>query len=206
MNPPQPAAAGGQRTVWPWWALPGPGVAALAGLYLLTVITPVGSMSIIQRSLDLSTTSILLSGIGVYLLAMLLTVPVGLLAGPRFPTSIAAPGIAFMIIGVVLDMFADDAAFLLVGRGLTGLGAGAAAGVATALALRITARPLAYTAGGLGLLALIAGPFVGGGISTVLSWRWIFLSTAPLLLAALVATTIIGIVLFVMRQAPHARA
>ncbi|HEY3686264.1 MAG TPA: MFS transporter [Streptosporangiaceae bacterium] len=206
MNPPQPAAAGQQHAVWPWWALPGPGVAALAGLYLLTAVVQIGSMSYIQRDLHLSTVSYLPSTVGVYLLAMLLTLAVGLLVGARYPTSIAAPGIAFMIIGVVLDVFSPDELVLLVGRGLTGLGAGAAAGVAAALAVRITARPLAYTAGGLGLLALIAGPFVGGGIATVLSWRWIFLSTAPLLLAALVATMIIGIVLFVMRQAPHGRA
>lgn len=116
-----------------WWQVFGPGVTALMGLFMLTVIYRFDGMSDVQRALGLSNLSLLLVGLVPYLVGAVLTVPAGLLLGARFPTAVAIPATCFLLLGVLLAPFSSAAGLLMAGRALAGLGMGAAAGATAAL-------------------------------------------------------------------------
>ncbi|MFD9892485.1 MFS transporter [Amycolatopsis sp. NPDC059027] len=197
-NDPRPA--GGP----PWWLVIGPGLAALIGLFLLTVIYRFDGVSALQADLGMSSQSLLLIGLVAYLVAAVLAFPAGLLLGARFPTSVTVPAICLMLLGVLLVAFVPDSGLLLVGRVLNGLGAGAALGVTAALIRRLrTGRAAAAgVTAGLGVLALVIAPFLGGLISDALSFRIVYLIAALFVFVALVAAAVTGIVTLMSAKPP----
>ncbi|RSN26755.1 MFS transporter [Streptomyces sp. WAC 05977] len=188
-NDPQPAAGP------PWWLFIGPGFAALIGLFLLTVIYRFDGEPALQIDLGMSSQSLLLNGVVAYVVAAALAFPAGLLPGARFPTSVTVPALVFMLLGVLLVAFGPSSGMLLVGRVLNGLGAGAALGVTVALIRRLrTGRGAAAgVTAGLGVLALVIAPVLGGLLSDATGFRVVFVVAALFVFLALVVAGVLGI-------------
>ncbi|WP_344860610.1 MFS transporter [Amycolatopsis ultiminotia] len=188
----------------PWWLVIGPAFAALIGLFLLTVIYRFNGRSFLQIELGLSSQSLLLSGLVAYLVAAALAFPAGLLPGARFPTSVTVPAICLMLLGVLLIAFVPSTGLLLLGRVLSGLGAGAAIGVTVALIRRLRAGRgvAAAVTTGLGVLALVIAPFLGGLVSDALGFRLVYLLAALFMVIALIVAAVIGIVALASAKPP----
>ncbi|SEP44103.1 MFS transporter [Amycolatopsis saalfeldensis] len=197
-NHPRPAAGP------PWWLVIGPGLAALIGLFLLTVIYRFDGRSVLQVDLHLSNQALLLSGLVAYLVAAAIALPAGLLLGARFPTSVTVPAICFMLLGVLLIAFTPNGGLLLVGRVLNGLGAGAAIGVTAALIrwLRTGRGVAAALTAGLGVVALAIAPLLGGLVSDTFSFRLVYLIAALFVFVALIVAAVIGIVALTAAKRP----
>lgn len=190
---------------YPWWALIGPGLAAVLGLFLLTVVffgteptTP------IQRDLGYSTLTFLLSAVVAYLVGAAITFPLGLVLGARNPTAVVLPALGVMLAAVLLTAFAGGGVVILVARLLTGLGAGAAVGVTTKVLTRIRGQRgvAAAVTGAAGVLAAAAAPFVNELVSKALSFRIMFLVLAPVVVAVLLVNAVIGIVRYTTTRRP----
>lgn len=176
------------------WMLIGPGFAAIIGVAMLTAVYRIDGKSTIQVDFDMSGQQFLLTCVVPYLVAMMPAVALGLLLGARFPTAVTLPAIGLMLIGTALTALAANSAMLLVGRVLAGLGAGAAAGVITALVLRLNGRRgiAAAVLAALGVLAAVTAPVIGQVISDAVSFRWVFLAAVPFLLIALIVSAVGG--------------
>ncbi|WP_433430673.1 MFS transporter [Nonomuraea sp. CA-141351] len=198
------ALPGGEQ---PAWALIGPGIAALTGLYLLSA--PLGPMLRIsvQSSLHLSGQAVLLTTLAAYLAGAAAGGALGVSLGGRFLMTVGMSAIVFMIIGVLLDALAANAGMLLTGHVLSGLGAGGAAGATAAFARRTGPRRGTVFAilAALGVLALILGPFISQWLTGALGWRWGYLIAVVPLVAALIAAAVSGLVLLLTRRPaqPH---
>ncbi|MFK0246578.1 MFS transporter [Amycolatopsis azurea] len=188
----------------PWWLLIGPGFAALIGLFLVTVIYRFDGGSALQIDLGMSDQSLLLNGLVAYLVAAAIAFPAGLLPGARFPTPVTVPAILLMLLGVLLVAFVPSSGLFLVGRVLTGLGAGAVLGVTVALIRRLQAGrgAAAGVTAGLGVLALVLAPVLDGLLSDVTGFRVVFVVAALFVLVALVVAGILGIVASVKAKTP----
>jgi MFS family permease len=189
---------------YPWWTLIGPGLATVISLFMLTAPYRTDWISPIQMDLGLSGQEFLMQGIVAYLIAAAIAFPLGFLLGARFLTAVILPAIGVMLIGVLLIAFAGGGGMLLVGRVLSGLGAGAAIGVTTVLVRGIKGRRsiAVATVAALGALAVVVAPFVNQVISEATSFRLMYLAAVPLLFAALIASAISGIVQFVAAKRP----
>ncbi|MEV0083900.1 MFS transporter [Saccharopolyspora sp. NPDC050642] len=188
----------------PWWTLIGPGLAAIIGLFMLTALYRTDLTAPIQMDLGLSGLELLMEGVVAYLIAAVIAFPLGFLLGARFLTAVTLPAIGVMLIGALLIAFAGGAGMFLVGRVLGGLGAGAAAGVTTALVrgIRHQRSIAAAVVAALGVLAAVVAPFVNQLISDALSFRLTYLAAVPFSFAALIAGAVSGIVLFVVARRP----
>ncbi|QKG18795.1 drug-transport integral membrane protein [Actinomadura verrucosospora] len=201
----------------PWWALIGPAVAAIVGLFLITAAygtehfsaPGVGSGLVppMTRDLGMSYHAFSAAVTVAYVVAAVVLLPAGLLLGGRFPTAVVVPAIGAMIVGDLLTAFAQGTGMITVGRVLCGAGAGAAVGATAALVLRLrNGRGVAAAAiAAAGCLVLVVGPFVDQAMAESLSWRWTFLIAEPPLLAALAAGAIAGIMLLLRRRPAQAR-
>ncbi|MFE6613221.1 MFS transporter [Amycolatopsis sp. NPDC057786] len=197
MYVPTPTQRDSQPTAAPpWWLVIGPGFAALIGLFLVTVIYRFDGESALRIDLGMSGQSLLLNGLVAYVVAAAIAFPAGLLLGTRFPTSVTVPAIVLMLLGVLVVAFGPSSGLLLVGRVLNGLGAGAVLGVTVALIRRLrTGRGVATgVTAGLGVLALVAAPVLGGLLSDATGFRVVFVVAALFVFVALVVAGVIGIV------------
>ncbi|MFC9253375.1 MFS transporter [Amycolatopsis thailandensis] len=205
MYVPTPTQRDSQPTAGPpWWLVIGPGFAALIGLFLVTVIYRFDGESALQIDLGMSSQSLLLNGLVSYLVAAAIAFPAGLLLGGRFPTPVTVPAIALMLMGVALVAFVPGSGLLLVGRVLGGLGAGAVLGVTVALIRRLHSGrgAAAGVTAGLGVLALVIAPVLGGLLSDATGFRVVFVVAALFVLVALVVAGVLGIVALVKVKTP----
>ncbi|MFJ8914815.1 MFS transporter [Amycolatopsis sp. NPDC102389] len=188
----------------PWWLVIGPGFAALIGLFLLTVIYRFDGESALRIDLAMSSQSLLLNGVVSYVVAAALAFPAGLLLGGRFPTAVTVPAIALMLLGVLVVAFVPSSGLLLVGRVLNGLGAGAVLGVTVALIRQLQAGRgvAAGLTAGLGVLALVIAPVLGGLLSDVIGFRVVYVVAALFVVVALVVAGVLGIVALTKAKAP----
>ncbi|SDM58925.1 MDR family MFS transporter [Nonomuraea jiangxiensis] len=97
-------------------------------------------------------------------------------------------------VGSALAGAAESMLWLIVFRGLQGVGGGGLNSLVMAIVgdlvpARQRSRYQAYT-GIVATLALIAGPFLGGLFSDTLSWRWIFYINIPICVLAIVMTAL----------------
>ncbi|MEV0680320.1 MFS transporter [Actinosynnema sp. NPDC050436] len=131
------------------------------------------------------------------------TVLSGRLSDRRGPRPSLLIGPALFLVGLVVAGLAQDMPQLLLGRVLQGLGGGAqvvAVYVLIALVYPERDRPAVF-----GLLSSawvvpsLVGPAVSGWLTETLSWRWVFLGLAPLVL--------LGVLLLVpvLRRLPEHR-
>ena len=211
MTPPFPSTAnqvppyGPDPGVRPVWLLIGPALAASLGAFLLAVtVGPEGAA--IQRDMDLPTSGILWIFVA-YLLPAVLAVPVGALVGRRWPTAVALPAIVLLLPGSLLTALAPGSGLLLLGRAVTGFGAGLAWGVTAVLVAQVGARRVwvASLVAGAVVLALGLGPVVGALLAQALDWRLPFLLAVPVEVVALLATAVSGIIVLMRRASRPAQ-
>jgi MFS family permease len=188
----------------PWWALIGPALATITSFFTATSVYEAGRVSHMMMDIGVLPREFLLVGVLPYLLAAAITFAPGFLLGGRFPTALLVPALGLMIIGVFLTSFASGGTILLVGRAISGLGAGVAVGVAVAVVRRIMGpRAVAATAvAALGALAAVAAPFVNRALSEATSFRIAYLATVLFLFIALFASAVSGIVRAVTANRP----
>ncbi|MEV5764885.1 MFS transporter [Micromonospora sp. NPDC052213] len=204
MIPPGYPAQARPSTVRPLWALAGPALGAFLAAGLLTA--PVGPLvSAITRDLGLSTSGMTAIVVAQYVVATVALVAPGYLLGRRWPTAIALPALALLVIGSVVSAFAPGTALFAVGRVIVGLGVGTAAGAALALASQLGRwRSRARLVLGLALgAALLLGPVAGGMLAQALSWRTVLLADVLVATVALISTTVSGIAMWVLRPSQH---
>jgi EmrB/QacA subfamily drug resistance transporter len=137
-----------------------------------------------------------------YILASTVTVPVWTRMSDVYGRrAIFAVGIGLFMVGAVLSVAADGIGQLIVGRVFQGCASGALVPVAmAAVADMIPGRDRGRWQGLLGAvfgLASVLGPLTGGWIADHVSWRWVFLVTVPVALAAL------AVALVTLRIPPH---
>lgn len=187
------------QAVRPVWLLLGPGLAASLGAFGLAV--PVGPEWVaMRRDLDLPTSAILWIFVA-HLLPAVLAVPIGALVGRRWPTAVASSAIALLVLGALLTALAPANGPLLLGRAVTGFGAGLAWGVTAVLVAQTGARRRWVTplVAGAVVLALGLGPVAGALVQRTVGWRWPFLLAVPLGAVALLATAVCGIIALIQR-------
>ncbi len=163
----------------------GPALGGLAGLYLLTLAAGPRWTSTVRMDLHLTTPQ-LVGVFAAYLVAALATAPAGVILGRRSPKAVAATAVVLMLLGALLDALTPSYGVLLTGRILSGLGAGALVADAVVIGLRERSQR-AYLIG-LGALAVVLGPVLGGVVTTAITWRWTFLLSLALLIPALPAS------------------
>lgn len=158
------------------WVVLAACVSAFAVAYNTTaVMTIVPAM---KESLDLGNAT-LQWVINAYMLATAVSLTaMGHFADTFGMLRIFAIGIVVFALGSVTVGLADDAALILGGRALQGIGV--AGLLATSVALINVSLPEAKRAGALGLWAgavavgFAAGPFIGGVLADAISWRAVF--------------------------------
>ncbi|GAB2665110.1 hypothetical protein [Nocardia goodfellowii] len=181
---------------YPAWTLLGPGLATVVGLAMWTGVYRIDGSSPIQVEFGMSGPVFFLIGFVAYLIAAALAFSLGYLLGGRALTAVSISAAGVMLLGVVLVVLGGGSGILLVGRVLGGLGAGAAAGVTTALVRSLRSRrDLAAVAAAAGIVALVIAPIINQLISDAFSFRLAYLTATPLLVAALLASVISGIAL-----------
>ncbi|PYC74902.1 hypothetical protein C7C45_03140 [Micromonospora arborensis] len=189
----------------PVWLLIGPTLAASLGAFLLAVT--VGPQWVaMQRDMHLPTSAVLWIFVA-YLLPAVLAGAVGALAGRRWPTAVALSAIALLVTGSLLTSLAPGDALLLLGRAVTGFGAGLAWGVTAILVTQMGARRGWVTplVAGVVLLALGLGPVAGVLVGRAVGWRWPFLLAVPFGAVAMLATVVSGIVVLIQRASRPAQ-
>jgi Arabinose efflux permease len=186
----------------PRWLLVGPALTASLGAFLLTLTTG-PEWTAIRENLALSTSMVLWVFVA-YLMPALLAVPVGALVGRRWPTAVTLSAIVLMVPGSLLIMLTPGAAALLLGRALTGLGAGLAWGVTAALVAQVarvgTYRWVVALVVGAVVLALLLGPAVAALLARTLTWRTPFLLAVPFGAVAFLVAAVSGLIALVRRQ------
>ncbi|MEV4500245.1 MFS transporter, partial [Micromonospora arborensis] len=197
---------GGQSHVLrPVWLLIGPTLAASLGAFLLAVT--VGPQWVaMQRDMHLPTSAVLWIFVA-YLLPAVLAGAVGALAGRRWPTAVALSAIVLLVSGSLLTSLAPGDALLLLGRAVTGFGAGLAWGVTAMLVAQMGARRVRVTplVAGVVLLALGLGPVAGVLVGRAVGWRWPFLLAVPFGAVAMLVTVVSGIVVLIQRASRPAQ-
>jgi MFS family permease len=184
----------------PVWLLIAPTLAAALGAFLLAV--PVGpAWAAIRLAMDLPSSMVGWVFVA-YLLPAALAAPIGTLFGRRWPTVLTLPAIALMVPGSLLITLAPGSAPLLLGRAVTGFGAGLAWGVTAVLVARVRKRRAWVTplVGGAVVLGLGLGPVAGVLLGQAVGWRWPFTLAVPFGLVVLLATAVSGIIVLI-RQA-----
>ncbi|GAA3659415.1 hypothetical protein GCM10022224_023560 [Nonomuraea antimicrobica] len=180
----------------------GPGIAALTGLYLLTMPLGPRAWGSLQMNLHLSGQTILLTVLVTYVVGAAVGGALGVGLGGRFLTTVGLTAIALLTAGVLLDALAPGVGLFGAGRVLSGLGAGGVAGATVVFARRAGRHRSAVVAvlAGLGVLSLILGPLVNEVLTTMLTWRMGYLVTVLPLGAALIAAAVSGFVLLLTRR------
>jgi EmrB/QacA subfamily drug resistance transporter len=114
--------------------------------------------------------------------------------------------IAIFLVGSILSGLASNMLSLVLFRALQGIGGGGLNSLVMAIIgdtvpARRRSKYQAYT-GIVAMVALIAGPFLGGLFSDTLSWRWIFYINIPVGIAAI---ALVGARLHLPRPTKHGR-
>lgn len=164
---------------------------------------PIGPLSTaIQVDLGLSTMGMAVTLVAPYVVAAAFLVLPGYLLGRRWPTAAAAPALALMVAGSLLNSLTPAAGLIVVGQVVVGVGAGTVLGVALALVGQLgPGRSRARLVFGLALgVAAVLGPVMSSVVATMLSWRVAFLVNVPVAAVAFVGTVLSGIAMLVRRQ------
>lgn len=178
----------------PLWALAGV-VPAVWLAAFVCMITTGPTMVLMQRMLGLSEIQTVMM-LGGFLLAAAVGLPLGVLAGRRFPHAVTLVGLSLMVVGMVLTALAPTFLLVISGRVLTGLGAGAVGGAAAALIGRVAPdrrRTVALVTGGVTLAAAVLGGVIGAVVSEALGFRLVFLLATVLALLAGAVTAVVAI-------------
>lgn len=160
-------------------------LALMCTMMLAAMDSTIVSTAIPQIVGDLGGFSLFSWVFSIYLLAQTVTIPVyGKLADIFGRKRILLAGTVVFLIGSAACAMAWDMLWLVLYRGLQGLGAGAVmATVATLAGDLYSVRERAAIQGWLSSVwgvAAILGPVLGGAFADYISWRWIFLINVPI--------------------------
>lgn len=159
--------------------------ALMLTMALAAMDTTIVSTAIPQIVGDLGGFSLFSWVFSIYLLAQTVTIPVyGKLADLFGRKPILIVGSLIFLVGSAASAFAPSMVWLIVFRGLQGLGAGSIqATVATVAGDLYTLEERGRVQGWLASVwgvAAIVGPTLGGSFAEYASWRWIFLVNLPI--------------------------
>src|SRR5690348_8292295 len=165
-----------------WWTLVAVCVATFMLLLDITIVNV--ALPAIQRALDASFSD-LQWVVDAYALALATCVlTAGALADLFGRKRLFVIGIALFTIASVACGAANDALFLIIARGLQGIGGAMMFATALALISQVfhgRERGTAFGLWGATIGAAVAiGPLAGGALTSWLSWRWIFLVNIPI--------------------------
>jgi hypothetical protein len=190
-----------------WGRRLGLGLGSFVGVYLLGVKTVPAWAGRVQEELDLTEPQIV-SATVVNLMAAVLTLPVGVVLGRRFPFAVAATAAGLMLLGLVVNVLAANHVMLIADHTMCGLGAGALVAETVVVVRRM--RPHRSLGG---LLILLVWAFVLGLISGAADtpdtppepelWRYPLLIPLPPLILALFVSIISGIIQVARGPANH---
>lgn len=145
---------------------------------------------VIEADLDVRRTTLVWAVSGYSIAAAAFLLAAGRAADRIGGKRVFLGGIALFTIGAFLATIAPNAALLIVGRVLQGLGAAAMIPSSLSLVLHefpLPRRSLAIAVwGGVSAIAAASGPPVGAALIELGSWRLVFATSIPLGLAALV--------------------
>jgi EmrB/QacA subfamily drug resistance transporter len=127
--------------------------------------------------------------IAVYMLTESIGIPIfGKLSDLFDRKKIYLIGLGFFVVGSILCGLAQDIVFLIVARGIQGIGAGALMPLAfTMVADILPIEKRAKVQGLLGstfMISSIIGPAIGGILTETFSWHWIFFINIPIAVLA----------------------
>jgi EmrB/QacA subfamily drug resistance transporter len=204
-RPGQQAGNGGQdpgQRGNKWWTL----VAVCLGTFMLLLDITIVNVALpdIQLALHASFSDLqwVVDAYALTLAAFLLTA--GSLADMYGRRLLYLVGLAMFTCASVLCGFAINPLMLQLSRALQGVGGAIMFAVSLALladAFRGQDRGTAFGVWGLVTgLAVAIGPLLGGGLTSGLSWRWIFFVNVPIGIAAVVIT----LMMVAESRAPHA--
>ncbi|GAA0574313.1 hypothetical protein GCM10009546_41270 [Actinomadura livida] len=170
----------------------GPALGAFVALYLLTAPFGLVAMGDYRGILGHGTGFPILSDLFGYLLPAALAAPLGAKFGRRFPNGAAGAALGLILIGVILIFLTPSYMLLMVGRVVSGLGAGA---LAALLALRVGHLRGGAVAAmiGAGVLAVLLGFLAGPVLAAPFGWRLVFVAALPPTLLALLASVLGGL-------------
>lgn len=186
----------------PLWALAGVVPGAWLAAFLFAELTG-AELAAMRLAFHLSSAQALMLP-GLYVIAGIAGLAVGVLLGRRWPNAVALPAVFLTIPGLVITALAPGFGVVAVGRVLTGLGAGAVVGAAAALILRIA--PAQRTVVAVVAAAMVVAAVLGWLISDLLthsvSFRLVFMLSVPL---ALIVAAIVVVVRIVQATRPPVR-
>ncbi len=176
-----------------WWAL----ATLAAGLALIVLdgtIVGVATPAIVESlHLSLADAQWISSLYNVIFAALLL--PLGRLGDVRGRRSLFGAGVLVFALGSALASIAGSGALLLLARAVQGIGGSMVlpSTLATVSAtFRGRDRAVAFGVWGAVMSGAAAvGPLVGGWLTSVASWRWVFLVNLPLSLLVLIGTVLV---------------
>ncbi|TDB94212.1 hypothetical protein E1266_17690 [Actinomadura sp. 7K534] len=173
----------------------GPALGAFVALYLLTAPFGLVATGGYRGILGHGTVTPILSELFGYLLPAALAAPLGARFGRRFPNRAAAVALGLILIGATLAFLTPSYMLIMVGRVVSGLGAGTLAALPALPALRAGHLRGGATAAmiGAGVLALLLGFLAGPMLAVPFGWRLVFAAALPPTLLALLASVLGGL-------------
>ena len=177
----------------PWLVL----VVLTLGFFMILLDTTIVNVAIPAMSTGLNTTLdqilwILNAYVLVYAVLLITAGRLGDLYGQR---NLFAAGLLVFTVASVLCGISQNSAELIAARVLQAVGGALLTPQTLAILTTIfppERRGAAFGIwGGVGGLATLAGPTIGGAIITYIGWRWIFFINVPIGIAALIATFVI---------------
>jgi EmrB/QacA subfamily drug resistance transporter len=170
--------------------------AVLLGLFLGALDQTVVGTALPRIVTDLHGNGLYTWVVTAYLVTSTITVPIyGKLSDVYGRKVMLIVGICLFLAGSWLSGLSRDMTFLILFRGLQGMGAGALFPIALAIIGDLfTPRERGRYQGLFGAvfgLSFIIGPFVGGWFTDNITWRWVFYVNMPLGIATLIVVALV---------------
>ena len=183
--PPAPPSA----RVYPIWMIIGPAITAVLATGLLSIDFGMFGQTVANDLM--MPASAPLTGAVIWLVATVAGAGIGL-AARKVPAVLGVAGGVIVFLGMLLMAFTPGLYIYFAAKAVTGFGAGLSWMVAFVIARTDEKQKATVTTllAGLGLVSLVATPFVGGVITEIIGWRFVLYMCLPVLAAALIVSVV----------------